>query len=122
MSLILLLARAGVLGLLALTAPGSYAQTPAFSPGEEKPEDLADGPGREETFFACTACHNFRLVAAQAQTRSQWDETLTWMHERHKMADVQGSDRDLILDYLAKHYGPRAPSSAGAFKNPFAAQ
>ena len=31
-------------------------------------EDLPEGPGREETFYACTACHNFKLVAAQGLT------------------------------------------------------
>jgi hypothetical protein len=51
---------------------------------------------------------------------AQWDETLTWMTVRHRMPDIQGPDRDLILDYLAQHYPPRAPSRAGGFKNPFA--
>jgi hypothetical protein len=36
------------------------------------------------------------------------------------MPDIQGADRDLILDYLAQHYPTHAPSRAGGFKNPFA--
>jgi hypothetical protein len=108
--------------LVALMAGSAPAQTsaPAFTPTDEKPEDLPEGPGREETFYACTACHNFKLVAAQGMTRAQWDESLTWMTTRHKMADIQGADRDLILDYLEKHYPPRAPSRAGGWQNPFA--
>ena len=70
----------------------------------------------------CTACHNFKLVAAQGLSRSQWDDSLTWMTTRHNMADIQGADRALILDYLEKHYPPRAPSRAGGWRNPFAPQ
>jgi hypothetical protein len=96
--------------------------TPGFTPGEERPEDLPDGPGREETFYACTACHNFKLVSAQGMTRAQWDDSLTWMTNRHNMADIQGADRALILDYLERHYPPRAPSRAGGWTNPFLAR
>jgi hypothetical protein len=38
------------------------------------------------------------------------------------MPDIQGADRDLILDYLAAHHSPKAPARAGGFKNPFAPQ
>jgi hypothetical protein len=100
----------------------AQAPAPAFEPLAEQPEDLPDGPGREETFYACTACHNFKLVAAQGLTRAQWDDSLTWMTTRHNMADIQGADRDLILDYLEKHFPPKAPSRAGGWRNPFAPQ
>src|SRR4051794_22722063 len=46
-----------------------------------------EGPGREETFALCTACHGFRLVSNQGMSRVQWDETLTWMTVRHRMPD-----------------------------------
>jgi hypothetical protein len=107
---------------LVLTGRPAPAQSPApaFTPTEEKPEELPEGPGRDETFYACTACHNFKLVAAQGMTRAQWDDSLTWMTTRHNMADIQGADRQLILDYLEKHYPPRAPSRAGGWQNPFA--
>ena len=108
-------------GLLALAA-GAGAQAPAFTPKEERMEDLPEGPGREETFALCTACHGFKLVSNQGMSRAQWDETLTWMTVRHRMPDIQGTDRALILDYLARHYPPRAPSRAGGFRNPFTPQ
>ena len=123
--------RAAAAGLLAagisiggdLSALGaSVAAAQVFQPSEERPEDLPEGPGREETFYACTACHNFKLVAAQGLNRAQWDESLTWMTSRHNMADIQGPDRDLILDYLAKHYPPKATGGAGGWRNPFAPQ
>ena len=121
------IALAGIaLGLItavtAVTAGGSAQPSGSlFTPKDESPEDLPEGPGREETFYACTACHNFKLVAAQGLSRAQWDDSLTWMTTRHNMADIQGADRKLILDYLEKHYPPRAPR-AGGWRNPFAPQ
>ena len=111
---------AGLLGLGTLAPAG--AQQPAFQPSDERPEDLPEGPGREETFYACTACHNFKLVAAQGLTRPQWDDSLSWMTKRHNMADIQGPDRDLILDYLARHYPPREARGGGGWRSPFAPQ
>jgi mono/diheme cytochrome c family protein len=114
--------------LLALAASAAVASAqvpaqgpaPAFTPKGERIGDLAEGPGRDETFGLCTACHGYRLVSNQGLTRDKWDETLTWMTERHGMPDIQGADRDLILDYLATHHPPKAPSRAGGFRNPFA--
>ena len=113
---------AGALALVLAGWAGARAQTPAYDPRQENIEELPAGHGREETFGLCTACHGFKLVSSQGMSRAQWDETLTWMTVRHRMPDIQGADRDLILDYLAQHYPPRAPSRAGGFKNPFAPQ
>lgn len=100
----------------------AQGQVPAFTPKDERIEDLPEGPGRDETFGMCTACHGYKLVSNQGMTRDQWDETLTWMTERHGMPNIQGTDRDLILDYLATHHPPKAPARAGGFRNPFAPQ
>jgi len=115
--------------MLALAASASFASAqaqqtsaPAFTPQDERVEDLPEGAGRDETFGLCTACHGYRLVSNQGMTRDRWDETMTWMTERHGMPDIQGADRGLILDYLAKHHPPKAPARAGGFRNPFAPQ
>ena len=42
------------------------------------------------------------------------------MTSRHGMPAIEGADRELILDYLAQHYPPRAPARGGGFRNPFA--
>src|SRR3712207_5139931 len=88
-----------LLGMGTMAAP-VQAQEPAptFTPRDERIEDLPAGPGREETFGMCTACHGYRLVSNQGMNREKWDETLTWMNERHKMPEIQGGERDLILD------------------------
>ncbi|HVL71836.1 MAG TPA: hypothetical protein VM434_08130 [Beijerinckiaceae bacterium] len=109
-------------GLLVLALAGApLAQTPQFAPAEESPEDLPEGPGREETFYACTACHAFRLVASQGLSRQHWHDTLDLMTSRHNMPEITGAERELILDYLEKHYPPRA-TGRGGWRNPFAPQ
>ncbi|WP_375459017.1 hypothetical protein [uncultured Enterovirga sp.] len=85
----------------------------------EAVEDLPAGPGREETFGLCAACHAYRLVSNQGMSRERWDETLTWMTQRHNMPELQGADRDLILDYLAKAHPQKPPSLGGGFRQPF---
>ena len=70
-------------GLLALAALVSAAGAQTFTPREETPEQFPAGAGREEAFYACTACHNFKLVAAQGMTRRQCasrdrDDTQGW--------------------------------------------
>lgn len=95
------------------------AQTPqSFNPSEETPEEFPAGPGREETFYTCVACHNFKLVAAQGMSRRQWEESLELMVQRHGMSPLDDADRKVVLDYLEKTYPPRAPA-AGGWQNPF---
>lgn len=89
--------------------------------GHERPgEDFPQGPNREDTFYFCTACHGFKLVAAQGMSRERWDESFTWMVERHKMPKPEGQERERMLDYLAAAFPERR--QPGGWKNPFAPQ
>lgn len=100
-------------------APAS-AQPPAeFVPADETPEQFPDAPGREETFYACSACHGFRLVAQQGQSRRQWDETIDFMQDKHAMPPLEGDDRKLILDYLEASFPPRTAPAGRGWQNPF---
>ena len=65
---------------------------------------LPEGPGKEETFYACHGCHSFRLVSQQGLSRKHWDETLDWMVEEQGMPELEEDERTLILDYLEAHY------------------
>ena len=87
------------------------------SPSDEKPEDFPAGPGRDDTFYACTACHGFKLVAQQGQSRRQWDETLDWMTQKHNMPKPDEKLRNTMLDYLEATYPPR--TRPGGWQNPF---
>lgn len=98
-----------------LAAPPAIAQT--FAPAEERPEDYPDGPSREQAFYACIACHGFKIVAQQGQTRAQWDDTLNWMTQKHGMPPMDGDFRKAVLDYLETAFPPR--SAPGGWQNPF---
>lgn len=76
----------------------------------EEPSVFPDGPYRDEVFYLCTACHSSRLVRNQAMSRERWNETLTWMSERHGMPELEGEERAHFLDYLTAHFGPATAS------------
>lgn len=103
---------------VALAGPIAALSQTVPAPREERMEDLPEGPGREETFGLCSACHAYRIVSNQGMSRERWDETLTWMTQRHNMPPLEGDDRELVLSYLAKAHPPKADT--GGFKNPFA--
>ena len=87
---------------------------------DESPEDFPAGAGRDETFYACTACHGFKLVAQQGMTRAQWDDSINLMIRRHNMPPPDDKDRAVLLSYLEATYPPRAPAARGGWQNPFA--
>jgi len=103
---------------LVLPASDSIAQTKRERPVEEQPEQYPDGPNREETFYFCTACHGFKIVAQQGMSRTRWNDTFDVMVTRHNMPDVQGADRDRMLDYLEGAFPERR--QPGGWKSPFA--
>ncbi|MDP2411319.1 MAG: hypothetical protein Q8M26_13665 [Pseudolabrys sp.] len=101
-----------------LFAGFAVAQQQTFNPRDESPEELPAGPGRDETFYSCTACHGFKLVAQQGMSRRQWEDTLVVMTQRHGMPALEGDDRELVLKYLETHYPPTA-AAPGGWQNPF---
>ena len=104
-------------GLL-LVSPAT-AQT-GFTPRDESPDEFAAGAGRDEAFYACTACHGFRLVAQQGLTRAGWEDSLNLMVRKHNMPPLDEKDRAVVLGYLETAYPPRAPAARGNWQNPFA--
>jgi hypothetical protein len=86
-------------------------------PAEETPEQYPSGAHRDDTFYFCTACHGFKIVAQQGMSRERWNETFDFMVTRHKMVDVQGEQREQMLDYLASAFPERR--APGGWKNPF---
>jgi hypothetical protein len=101
-----------------LSAADGGAQNRPAKPAEDAPEQYPAHPNRDDAFYFCTACHSFKIVAAQGMSRERWDESLDWMVKRHNMPDVQGEDRTRILDYLASAFPERR--EPGGWKNPFA--
>ena len=114
--------RGGVLAtalfaLFALSAIDVSAQSKRERPREETPEQYPAHPQRDDTFYFCTACHSFKIIAQQGMSRERWNDTIDYMIERHKMVDVQGEHRDQMLDYLSTAFPERR--APGGWKNPF---
>jgi mono/diheme cytochrome c family protein len=101
-----------------LIAPAIAQST--FTPRDESPEEFVPGTGRETTFYACTACHGFKLVAQQGMTRAQWEDSIDLMVRRHNMPPLDRKDREEVLNYLEAAYPPHAPTGRGGWQNPFA--
>lgn len=110
----------GVFLFAAQATSPAFAQTSQFVPRTENPEEFPPGPGRDDTFYACTACHNFKLVAAQGLSRRGWEESLQWMYDKHKMPVLPPKEREIVLNYLEVTFPPRAPAGRGGWQNPFA--
>lgn len=73
---------------------------------EDNWDGLPPGPGREEVFYTCNACHSLKLVTQQGMSRSRWDDTLEWMVEEQGMSEFTNDNvKALVLDYLTQHFG-----------------
>ena len=107
-------ATALLLALFLFAAPHVLAQTKA---AEETPEQYPAGEHRDDTFYFCTACHGFKIVAQQGQSRARWNDTLDLMTSVHGMVEVQGEQREQMLDYLAKAFPERR--APGGWRSPF---
>lgn len=66
--------------------------------------DWPQGPGREITGYACSACHSLAIVKQQGLSRERWDELLEWMVEEQGMTVLNPEHRGLVLDFLAEHF------------------
>jgi competence protein ComEA len=69
-------------------------------------EGLPDGPGKNLVEAICSDCHTTERIAAQQLTKPQWaDKVLEMLQEA---PDVKQSERDEIVEYLARNFPARA--------------
>ncbi|UYI49957.1 c-type cytochrome [Vibrio natriegens] len=66
---------------------------------------LTPGENMELVAAICSACHSLHMVAQQGLSRKRWDKMLDWMIEEQGMEELDGDDREAVLDYLSMHYG-----------------
>jgi hypothetical protein len=107
---------AALLGCALMAAAPAAAQ-PAAERAAEEETILPEGEGRSETFAYCTVCHDTALIRRSRFPRARWDGLMDWMTERHGMNPLEGEFRVLIVDYLARHFGPSQTPPRG--RNPF---
>ncbi|MGZ5028294.1 MAG: cytochrome c, partial [Methylobacter sp.] len=67
---------------------------------------LKDRPGRNQVVTQCAMCHSLDYITVHAKIldRAGWEKTVG------KMINVMGApindaDKQIIIDYLAQHYG-----------------
>lgn len=99
-------------------ARAEEARLAAVQNPPETAEALPPGHGREEVFARCTACHSTAIIRRSGLQPAAWDELMDWMTEKHGMPPLEGPDRALVVDYLARSFPPRrAPRAANPFLN-----
>lgn len=98
---------------LAVFLGGAAGAPLAFAPPALAEEDefqgLPKGPGQEQTFYTCSACHSIKLVLQQRMNRVDWDETLDYMVAEQAMDKMEPTERNVVLDYLGKYLGRDVP-------------
>ena len=91
---------------IALPKGDGTSTVAASEDGADKWQGLQPGPGREDVFYRCSACHSLMIVKQQGLSRSRWDELLEWMVEEQGMAPIDDeATRGRVLDYLSTHFG-----------------
>jgi len=63
---------------------------------------------------ACTSCHNVSRITEQHLSREQWSEQLDKMEGLG--AVIEDSDRNAMLSYLTKNFGPEKGAAKPATK------
>jgi len=74
-------------------------------------DDLPDGPGKEVFSKVCSQCHGLDIITALKQDKPQWKATVDQMASMG--ASATDDQFDMIVEYLAKNFGP-PPKAAGA--------
>jgi len=62
--------------------------------------------GVSQVIQNCTQCHSAQLVTQNRLSQEGWESTITWMQETQNLWDL-GKNREKIVTYLAKNYGPK---------------
>ncbi len=86
--------------------PGASVQTPDAPAAELDTElgNLPVGPGAEETYYQCIACHSTAIIRQQRLSDERWDYLWTWMVKDQGMYEPDEETKDVILTYLKTHF------------------
>lgn len=98
------------------TSPAIQSSEYVYIPIAFDPADVKDGihiptgmiadTGCAEVIQNCGACHSLELVKQNKATKEGWKEKIVWMQQTQKLWDL-GLQEEVILNYLAKNYGPQ---------------
>jgi cytochrome c1 len=85
------------------------AESDLIEDGIHLASGLVAAEGYESVIKNCTACHSGQLVRQNRASREGWEEMIRWMQNTQGLWQL-GDQKDIILDYLAKNYGPKPVS------------
>lgn len=100
-------------------APGGSPAAASSSDSSAAPAspakvELPDGDGKEIATENCQACHKLTNLTKAHKSLDDWKDTVQTMIDRG--ANVPADKVDILVQYLAKNFGPKdasAPASAG---------
>ena len=86
--------------------PQLTTATQAAEHGIPNPElgNLPNGPGAEETYYQCVACHSTAIIRQQRVTDARWDYLWEWMVEAQGMVEPDEETKSVILGYLKQNF------------------
>jgi mono/diheme cytochrome c family protein len=86
-------------------APAPAAPAPAAPAPAAGSDELPPGVGREAVLKGCGGCHGIGQILTERRSREEWANTVTMMITNG--APVSEAEFDLVVNYLATHFGPR---------------
>jgi competence protein ComEA len=78
-------------------------------------QDVPDGPGKDTLTKTCTTCHDLGVLTSMTGTADIWQSVVDDMKSRG--ADASEADFKVIVDYLAKYFGPPVKINTDAAKD-----
>jgi mono/diheme cytochrome c family protein len=86
-------------------APAPAAPAPAAPVQAAGTDELPAGVGREAVLKGCGGCHGIGQILTERRTRQEWADTTTMMITNG--APVSEAEFDLVVNYLAAHFGAK---------------
>jgi len=88
------------------------AAAPAASATINGPDDLPNGPGKQEFLGMCNSCHGVSTAVAVRRSPDGWHDLIQEMRSRGAPGDDATANR--VHDYLARYFGLLTPQAAPA--------
>ena len=79
--------------------------------------DPPKGPVRQVLFKHCTSCHGIDDYAYNALDRAGWNALIDAKHNGQPV-QIQGADREILLDWIVSRFGPSSRAFPRAYVPP----
>jgi competence protein ComEA len=81
----------------------------ALLTGSAAGQSFPDGPGKDVFLAVCSSCHDPAHVIGKRWDKTQWTAKVLEMLQEEP--DVTQANREAIIEYLAKNFGPAAKTN-----------